>query len=370
MKRIIQLFLLVITVSIFAQDFKPYKVKSGKITYEKLKYSTHSGFSSVNGVTTSYSKQVPYVAEQVIYYWKEYGDIAFEETYKISKFGGELLKEKVKTAERLWVKEHRYYFDFQKNKMYDDPFHLRIECRENFQYYQIVGSWIKLQYMGVEVAGTKSILGREALYYKIDNSTDLYTWNNLVLKSENYYTNREGNKRKGLERAKIAIEIDTILKINDRLFNPNWLKREKLYKSLNGNKIGELIDATPNLLIQVAEMDLLEIQKNDIFLFVTTSLRLGKLQVLNIDDKNRLTIKFEWYYSNNSIGRNRDSFRIKNNSLVNIDNVIIENKPSEKVDFKWQNLGFPTIIPKNNIGVYLLKSSRTNTLKLKPYARN
>ena len=358
MKRITQLLFLLLTISSYAQEFKPYKVKSGKIIYEKLKYSTHSGFSSVNGVTTSYSKQIPYVAEQVIYYWKYYGDIAFEETYKISNFGGELLKEKVKVSERLWVKEHRYYFDFKKNKMYDDPFHLRIKCRENFQYYQITGSWIKTQYMGVEAAGTKTILGKEATYYKIDNSSDLYAWNNLVLKIENFYTNREGNERKGLESAKIAVKIDTTLKINDTLFNPNWLKREKLYQSLDRNKIGELIDATPNLLIQTGEINPLKIQKNDIFLFVTTNLRLGKLQVLNIDDKNRLTIKFEWYYQSNSVGKNRDSFRIRNNSLVNIDSVIIENEPSKKIDFKWQNLEFPTIIPKNNIGIYLLKSSR------------
>jgi len=358
-KKTTTLLILVSSFLLQAQDFKPYKVKSGKITYERLKYSTHSGFSSVNGVTTSYSKQVPYVDEQVIYYWKEYGDIAFEETYKVSKFGGELLKEKVKVSERLWVKERRYYFDFKKNKMYDDPFHLRIKCQENFQYYQIMGSWIQMQYMGVEAAGTKTILGKEATYYKIDNSTDLYTWKNLVLKSEDFYTNREGNERRGIDRSKIAIKIDTVSKINDTIFNPNWLKREKLYKSLDRNKIDELIDATPNLLIQVVEINPLKIQKNDIFLFVTTNLRLGKLQVLSIDNKNRLTIKFEWYYQSNSVGKNRDSFRIKNNSLVNIDNVILENELSEKVDFKWENIEFPTIIPQNNIGIYLLKPSRT-----------
>ena len=84
MKLSIQFILLIFTVSTQAQDFKPYAVKSGKIIYENLRYSTVSGFSSVNGVETGYCRQVPYAAEQVIYYWDEFGDIAFEETYSVS----------------------------------------------------------------------------------------------------------------------------------------------------------------------------------------------------------------------------------------------------------------------------------------------
>jgi len=176
MKKIIQYCFLVIAVSIQAQDFKPYKVKSGKIVYESLKYSTHSGFLTVNGVETSYSKQVPYVAEQVIYYWDNFGDIAFEEIYQVSKFGGKLLPEKVKRGETLWVGEHRYYFNIKENTIYDDPYHLRIKCKQNFQYYQIKDSWIETLYMGAEASGTKEILGNEADYYRIDNYLDMYAW--------------------------------------------------------------------------------------------------------------------------------------------------------------------------------------------------
>lgn len=366
MKYSLQLFLVIFSISVYAQDFKPYKVKSGKITYEKLKYSTHSGFSSVNGVTTSYRKQVPYVAEQVIYYWDEYGDIAFEETYQISKLGGKPLVEKIKISERLWVKEHRYYFDFQKNKIYDDPFHLRIKCRENFQYYQIMGSWIKMQYMGVEAAGTKTILGKEATYYKIDNSFDLYTWKNLVLKSENFYTNREGNERRGLESAKIAVKIDTISKINDTLFNPTWLKREKLFKSFDGNKIGGILDARQDLLMQAENTKGIDIQKNDILLFVTTKLNLGKIQILSVNE-NKVNINFTLYNNVNNIVSFRNSFSIKNNTLLNIDDIPFKTEDSSQLDFKYEN---SKLIPQNNIGIYLLKASRTASLKLKPYNRN
>ena len=218
------ILLLTANYVIQAQEFKPYKVKSGKISYEKLKYSTHSGFLIKNGVKTSYNKQVPYVAEQVIYYWDEFGDIAFEEIYQVSKFGGKLLPEKVKIAERLWIDEHRYYFNFEENKVYDDPYYLRIKCREHFQYYQIKDSWIETLHMGTEKSGTQEILDKQADYYKIDKYQDLYAWKGLVLKSESFYTTPKG-ERLHLNRAKIAIEIDTVSVVNKALFNPIWLKR-------------------------------------------------------------------------------------------------------------------------------------------------
>ncbi|NOQ91888.1 MAG: hypothetical protein GQ552_04135, partial [Flavobacteriaceae bacterium] len=133
-------YFLLLGIVINAQQFKPYKIKSGKIEYEKLRYSTKTGFKSENGVETGYKKLVPYVSEQIIYYWDAYGDIAFEEIYKVSAFGGKLLPEKIKIAERLWVNEHRYYYDVEKNVVHDDPYHKRIKCKENFQYYQIKDS--------------------------------------------------------------------------------------------------------------------------------------------------------------------------------------------------------------------------------------
>ena len=357
-KTIVVLLFFVCGNFLQAQDFKPYKVKSGKITYEKLKYSTHAGFSTVNGVETSYSKQVPYVAEQVIYYWDEYGDIAFEESYKVSAFGGKLLPEKIKISERLWVNEHRYYFNVERNKVSDDPYHLRIKCKEKFQYYQIKDSWIETIYMGAETSEEKELLGKKAKYYRIDNYHDIYAWKGLVLKDESFFTSGSNGPRSGIDRAKVAVKIETDIKLPKNIFNPNWLKREKLYQSIDGNKINELVDATPNLLIQADNIDGIEIKKNDILLFVTTDLRLGKSQVLDISNKNKLTIKFKWYYNNNAVGSNRESFSIKNSSLVDIDMVNIEEETSKIVDFKWENVKHPTIIPQNNIGVYLLKSSR------------
>ena len=359
---------LIVTLALQAQDFKPYKVKSGKITYENLKYSTVSGYSNKNGVETSYSKQVPYVAEQVIYYWDEFGDIAFEEIYQVSKFGGKLLPEKVKIAERLWVDEHRYYFNFKENKVSDDPYHLRIKCREHFQYYQIKDSWIETLYMGSEKSGTIEILGKQADYYNISNYQDIYAWKGLVLKDESFSTSGSNGPRNTIERAKVAVEIDTTLVINKDLFNPTWLKREKLYNNLDENKIVELLDGRQDILEQADNIYGIELQKNDIVLFVTSKLTIGKMQVLKIDENRQLIIKYSLYNNNNIIDWG-NPFKIKNNTVVNIDNPHYKNVATEELDFKWNITNIVKLFPQNNISVFLLKPSRSKNLEIKKYVR-
>lgn len=369
MRKIIQYCVFAIAVSIQAQDFKPYKVESGKITYENLKYSTVSGYSYKNGIETGYSKQVPYVAEEVIYYWDQFGDIAFEETYQVSKFGGKLLPEKVKIAERLWIDEHRYYFNVEKNKVSDDPYHLRIKCKEHFQYYQIKDSWIETLYIGTEKSGIKEILGKQADYYKIDKFQDLYAWKGLVLKDESFSTRGSNGPRFNIERAKNAIEIDTVSKVIDTLFNPIWLKREKLYTSLDENKIVELLDGRQEVLEQADHINGIQLQKNDILLFVTTKLTIGKMQVLEIDKDNKLIVKYS-LYSYNTIIDWGNPFRIKNNAVVNIDSPHVKDVAAEELDFKWSVTNKAILFPQNAVSLFLLKPSRTNNLKLKPYARD
>ena len=356
---------LIVTVVVHAQDFKPYKVKSGKITYEKLKYSTHSGYSNKNGIETSYSKQVPYVAEQVIYYWDEFGDTAFEETYQVSKFGGKLLPEKVKIEERLWADEHRYYFSFKENKVSDDAYHLRIKCRENFQYYQVIDSWIETLYMGTEKSGSKEILGKQADYYNISKYHDIYAWKGLVLKVEDFSTRGSNGPRNTIERAKIAVEIDTISALNKEIFNPIWLKRERLYKSLNNQKIVELFDGRQDVLFQADNINGFRVRKNDILLFVTTKLAVGKLQILNIDP-NQITIKYQLYNSNGFKLDTRDSYKIKDSSLVNMDNITYKKSTNTELDFKYEK---SIIIPQNNISILLLKPSRSKSLEIPKFRR-
>ncbi|SDW14957.1 hypothetical protein SAMN05444411_101162 [Lutibacter oricola] len=367
MKIWIPLLFLISLTTAKAQEFKPFKIKSGKITYQKLKYSTVSSYSNKNGVETSYSKQVPYVAEQVFYCWDQFGDIAFEEVYKVSKFGGELLPEKVKITEQLWIDEHHYYFDIKNNKVSDDLYYLRKKCRERFQYYQITDSWIKTLYMGTDKSGTETILDKKADCYKIDKYTDLYAWKGLELKNVSYYTTPKG-ERLYPNRAKIAVKIDTLSPINKAIFNPTWLKREKFYNSLDGDKISEIVDTRPNVTEQADNIKGIELQKNDIFLFVTNKLQLGKMQVLKIDSNKQLIIKYSLYSFNNEINKN-NSFTIKNNTLVNIDAPFSKESFPKDLDFKWSVSNKTKLFPQNNISVLLLKPSRT-TLEIKKYKRN
>lgn len=369
MKIFILFLLFFVTVVIQAQDFKPYKVKSGKITYEKLKYSTHSVYKYENGVETGFSEQVPYVAEQAIYYWNEFGDIAFEETYQVSKFGGELLPNKIKISECLWVDEHRYYFNFEDNKVSDDAYYLRIKCRENFQYYQIIGSWIETLYMGTKKSGTKVVLGKQADYYKIDEFNDIYAWKGLVLKDESFSTSGLNGPRNTIERAKIAVEIDTTSVINQELFNPIWLKREKLYNSLDENRIVELLDGRQEVLEPADDNSGIQLQKNDILLFVTSKLTIGKMQVLAIDKDNQLTVKYILYSYGNVLDWG-NPFRIKNNTVVNIDSPHEQNVAAKELDFKWgATTNKATLFPQSHISVFLLKPSRSKTLIIKKYIR-
>ena len=367
MIKILQLCFLSITISSFSQEFKPYQVKSGKIEYQKIRYSTRSVFKSENGVETSFSEQIPYIAEQVIYYWDEFGDIAFEEIHQVSKFGGKRLPNKVKIAERLWLDEHRYYFNVEENKISDDPYYLRIKCKENFQYYQIKDSWVETLYMGTEKSETSEILDKEADYYKIDKYQDLFVWKGLVLKNESFVTTKKG-ERLYPDRTRIAIGIDTTSIINQALFNPIWLKREKFYNLLDENKIVELIDTRPDLLDQADNIEGIQLQKNDIILFVTSKLTIGKMQVLAIDKNNQLLIKYSLYSYNNVIDGNT-TFIIKNKSLVDIDSPHVKNEVSKELDFKWNVTENAILYPQNNISVLLLKPSRTKELKIKEYRR-
>ena len=368
MIKILQLCFLSITISSFSQEFKPYQVKSGKIEYQKIRYSTRSVFKSENGVETSFSEQIPYIAEQVIYYWDEFGDIAFEEIHQVSKFGGKRLPNKVKIAERLWLDEHRYYFNVEENKISDDPYYLRLKCKENFQYYQIKGSWVETLYMGTEKYGTSEILDKEADYYKIDKYQDLFVWKGLVLKDESFTTTKKG-KRLYPDRTRIAIAIDTTSIIKKELFNPTWLKREKLYNSFDDYKIGGIIDTRQDLLEQADNIEGIRIQRNDIILFVTKSNYLGKMQVLSIDESNKLSIKYSIYYFEKEVVIN-NMFEIKNNSLIDLDNSSVKTNEVSELDFRWENGKKANLFPLNNKSFLLLKASRTSSLKLKPYVRN
>ena len=80
--------IVLVSAGINAQEFHPYKVKSGKIIFEKRKYSMRATVRiDANDKVTGSRSNPSYVKEEVTYYWDNYGDVAYEVAYQISAFG-------------------------------------------------------------------------------------------------------------------------------------------------------------------------------------------------------------------------------------------------------------------------------------------
>ena len=136
------------------------------------------------------------------------------------------------------------------------------------------------------------------------------------------------------------------------------LKSDKLYQNLDGEKISELLDARPDLLTQADNIYGIQIQKNDIFLFVTTELKDGKLEILSIDEQIEMTIRYTLYDFNRAITKDQNSMVLDHNQLIDIDKESTKVLDSRELDFKWGDTENPTLFPQNNISLFLLKESR------------
>jgi len=86
-KSILTIFLLIIvTIGISAQEFHPYKIKSGKITFEKRKYSMHAKLHiDSDGKISGSSTNPSYVEEEITYYWDNYGGVNYSTKKKNGK---------------------------------------------------------------------------------------------------------------------------------------------------------------------------------------------------------------------------------------------------------------------------------------------
>jgi len=218
---------LMVSVGINAQEFHPYKVKSGKIIFEKRKYSMQAKLHASSDGTIRGSRSNPsYVAEEVTYYWDNYGDVAYEVGYQVSKFGGKPLPEKVKKYERLWKGEHRYYYDVKKKKVSDDPYRTRHTCLKTGKLYEDAG-WLAVMYPHASMVIEESISGKMVKHYKESESWDFYEWNGIILRDVSYSTKKKNGKYKRFEpdREKIAVKVDVDTKVNKSLFAPTWLKK-------------------------------------------------------------------------------------------------------------------------------------------------
>jgi len=215
--------LMLVCVGSNAQEFHPYKIKSGKISFEKRKYSMQAKLHMDSNGNVSGSRTNPsYVEEEVTYYWDNYGDVAYKVAYQVSKFGGKPLPEKVKKYERLWKGDHRYYYDVKKKKVFDDPYYTRKACLKAGKT-----EWLKVMYPKASVVSEESIAGKMVKHYKNSEMHDFYAWEGIILRDVSYSTKKKNGKYMRFEpdREKIAIKIDTVTKIDSTVFTPDWLKK-------------------------------------------------------------------------------------------------------------------------------------------------
>lgn len=228
MKQIILtiVFMVLVSVSISAQEFHPYKIKSGKITYEKRKYSMYAKLHvDLNGDISGSRSNPAYVEEEVTYFWDNYGDVAYEVAYQVSSFGGKPLPEKVKKYERLWKDDHRYYYNDKTKKVSDDPYYTRKTCLKAGKSYEVSGCLI-VMYPQSSLLNQESVAGKMVNHYKESEGWDFYEWNGIILRDVSYSTKKINDRYKRFEpdREKIAVKVETDIRVDKSLFSPKWFQ--------------------------------------------------------------------------------------------------------------------------------------------------
>ena len=346
-------FVFALIGKMFAQEYKPYKIKSGKIEYELRKYTTHSHFRDDDGAQSKWKEKVPYVAEIINYYWDDYGDVAFEESWEVAKFGGDPIS-KIKKYEMLWIDDHQYHYDFHEDRLRDNPNNTRMECRNRFQFYQVTGSWVETVYGAIKNV-TVRILGKDAIYYKANNAHDIYTWNGLVLKDETFSTTREG-KRLRPERTRIATNIETNLQFDYMMFDRTRLENDRYFQTIDKDVVNSFIDGTPDRLWHIQESGF-KLREGDVILYVTSDAHIGKFKVLKIT-KESLTIKYVTFDDYGDVFSQASSLQIPNNFSCELDKGSAHEDKMYLQDFKYEYKKEPLLKPFPTLGFYLVKESR------------
>ena len=218
-KLYLSLFLFTSVFVLHGQTFLPYRVKSGHIRYQTIRYVLHSeSHTDSTGKTWVKTEQIPYVSQVRDYYWDGYGNVARDVIYKTADFSGKPLPEKKKVMERLWRDGRMYY---RKNgKTAFDPDHLREECFGKKQLFEKRG-WFGVLYPGAKPLGAEEVAGKKGRRYYVDAFSEYVLWKGLLLRDVHYYTNRAG-ERKGNEREEIAGKVETNTRFTPGFFTPQW----------------------------------------------------------------------------------------------------------------------------------------------------
>ncbi len=337
-----------------AQEYHPYKIKSGKIEYELRKYKTHVHHSVNDGKESRWNEEVPYVAEIILFYWDDYGDKTFEESWKVADFSGSPIQE-IKKYETLTSGGQKYKYNYQENNLRVYPDNIQQECMDRLNFYQVTGSWVQAAYGGMK-KGTVKILDKEAIYYTASDALDIYTWKGIPLKEETFSVS--GNrKRLKIKSTRIATGMEINIVFDALMFDPERMKPDSGFMNLTYADIGEYIDARPGKLRQINESGY-EIRNGDVILYVSSDMHLGKLKILQITPK-QMIIKYVTFAGDGSILSQAAKFPIPNNYTCELDWGIVNEDKMYRQDFRYKFQNKPLIKPFPALGFYLIKESRT-----------
>lgn len=222
------LSLVIISSSVFAkeQPVKKFKAKSGKVVIERLRYSTKMSYKKLaDGTEESVREQIPYVEEVSEFTFDDYGAIAYEVTYQVSKFGGKPLDEKVKLYEKLWKGNRMYIYNVKDMaQSYDNNYDIQtcLENKEQCKKYGLFGA----EHPSLKPIGKEVVAGQKADLYHESEDTDFTVWNGIVVKMMNYSVRKVNGKytRSEISSARIAKVIDAKAKIDKNIFKPEWLQ--------------------------------------------------------------------------------------------------------------------------------------------------
>ncbi len=224
----IVVMLLISTGMLLATAFHPYGVKSGKIIFEKRRYSMHTTLHIDTHDNVQGSRSNPYyVEEEIVYYWDDYGDVAFEEAYRVANFGGKPLPKKIKEYEKLWKGTHRYYYNVKKHRLSDDPYYIRKACLDAEKFYQLAG-WFGVIYPQAAKLNSETVAGKMATHYRESAYSDYYIYEGLVLREVDYATKQKEGKevRFEPETERIAVKVEENITVDPVRFHPKWLKEQ------------------------------------------------------------------------------------------------------------------------------------------------
>lgn len=214
--------LLLSALSVHAQSFRLYGVKSGKVEYEITRFVTHSSYSvDTAGKEHFSSEQIPYRAELRTLYWEDYGRLRKLVVYQTAKLGGKPLPKKQKLFEQLWNNKGRYYY--RDGKVSRDPNYQYEKWKDDPNQFASKG-WFVLSHPHAKRIGQDTLIGKKCVLWQAGPFSDYALWQGIVLQETDYYTNTH-EERKGTERKKTALRMEIPLQEKPDFFHPQWLKK-------------------------------------------------------------------------------------------------------------------------------------------------